>query len=61
MLLRAVTAFVLFKYSRKENYAQLLEPVEGFRNRELPVPFSLKLKCRQETVGSMVVMILVCT
>ena len=61
MLLLAVTVFVLFKYSRKENYAHLLAPVKGFRNRELTVPFSLRLKCRQETVGSMVVLILVCT
>ena len=51
---------LLFEGLRKKNYAQLLASVVGFRNRELPVPFNQKKKCRQETVGSIVVLILVC-
>ena len=58
MLLLAVTVLLLlFKRSREGNYAQLLASVVGFRNRELPVPFRPKKKCRQESVGSIVVLI----
>ena len=41
-LLLLFLLLLFLKGSRKENYAQLLASVVGFRNRELPVPFCQK-------------------
>ena len=41
-LLLLFLLLLFLKGSRKENYAQLLAFVVGFRNRELPVPFCQK-------------------